>query len=132
MMKFLFYLFKGFDTYFGIPYSNDMNIEKLPVLLDNEIVEIKPDQSLLTERYTNFGINFINNFEKRTTILFVFSSLNAPCSNFCIRKVFKANVYVIEEIDFNVGRLVKTLKEKGVFDNTLIIYIRQRTLVKFW
>ena len=36
----------------------------------------------------------------------------------------KANVYgdVIEEIDFNVGRLVETLKEKGVFDNTLIIY----------
>ena len=55
---------QGFDTYFGIPYSNDMNREKLPVLLDNKIIEIKPDQSLLTERYTDFGINFINNLEK--------------------------------------------------------------------
>ena len=96
-------------------------------MLDNEIIEIKPDQSLLTERYTDFRINFINNLEKDQPILFYFSSFNATCSNFCVPEKFKgkskANVYgdVIEEIDFNVGRLVETLKEKGVFDKTLIV-----------
>ena len=118
---------QGFDTYFGIPYSNDMNREKLPVLLDNEIIEIKPDQSLLTERYTDFGINFINNLEKDQPFFFYLAHSMPHVPIFASEKFkgkSKANVYgdVIEEIDFNVGRLVKTLKEKGVFDNTLIIY----------
>ena len=38
--------YQGFDTYFGIPYSNDMYREKLPIMLDEKVVEIKPDQSL--------------------------------------------------------------------------------------
>ena len=118
---------QGFDTYFGIPYSNDMNREKLPVLLDNEIIEIKPDQSLLTERYTDFGINFINNLEKDQPFFFYLAHSMPHVPIFASEKFkgkSKANVYgdVIEEIDFNVGRLVETLKEKGVFDNTLIIY----------
>ena len=29
---------------------------------------------------------------------------------------------VIEEIDHNVGRLVSVLKEKNIYDNTIIIY----------
>ena len=118
---------QGFDTYFGIPYSNDMNREKLPVLLDNEIIEIRPDQSLLTERYTDFGINFINNLEKDQPFFFYLAHSMPHVPIFAsenFKGKSKANVYgdVIEEIDFNVGRLVKTLKEKGVFNNTLIIY----------
>ena len=118
---------QGFDTYFGIPYSNDMNTEKLPVFLDNEIIEIKPDQSLLTERYTDFGINFINNLGKDQPFFFYLAHSMPHVPIFASEKFkgkSKANVYgdVIEEIDFNVGRLVKILKEKGVFDNTLIIY----------
>ena len=54
---------QGFDTYFGIPYSNDMNVKNLPVLLDNEIIEKVPDQSLLTQRYTDFAIDFINDLD---------------------------------------------------------------------
>ena len=50
---------QGFDTYFGIPYSNDMNVKNLPVLLNNDIIEKVPDQSLLTKRYTDFAIDFI-------------------------------------------------------------------------
>ena len=104
-----------------------MNREKLPVLLDNEIIEIKPDQSLLTERYTDFGINFINNLEKDQPFFFYLAHSMPHVPIFASEKFkgkSKANVYgdVIEEIDFNVGRLVETLKEKGVFDNTLIIY----------
>ena len=118
---------QGFDTYFGIPYSNDMNREKLPVLLDNEIIEIRPDQSLLTERYTDFGINFINNLEKDQPFFFYLAHSMPHVPIFAsenFKGKSKANVYgdVIEEIDFNVGRLVKTLKEKGDFNNTLIIY----------
>ena len=37
-----------------------MNREKLPIMLDEKVIEIKPDQSLLTKRYTDFAIDFIN------------------------------------------------------------------------
>ena len=87
---------QGFDTYFGIPYSNDMNREKLPVLLDNEIIEIKPDQSLLTERYTDFGINFINNLEKDQPFFFYLAHSMPHVPIFASEKFkgkSKANVY---------------------------------------
>ena len=35
--------YQGFDTYFGIPYSNDMNRDELPILMDEKVVEIKPN-----------------------------------------------------------------------------------------
>lgn len=41
---------RGFDSYFGIPYSNDM---KPPVLLRNTaVLEPEADQTTLTPRYT--------------------------------------------------------------------------------
>ncbi len=41
----------GFDSYFGIPYSNDMSKGKLPLIEGNEVIEREPDQSQLTKRY---------------------------------------------------------------------------------
>ncbi len=118
---------QGFDTYFGIPYSNDMNVENLPVMLDNEIIETVPDQSLLTKRYTDFAIDFIKNTEKDQPF-FLYLAHTMPHIPIFASKDFigksKASAYgdVIEEIDFNVGRIVDVLKEKNIFENTLFIY----------
>ena len=118
---------QGFETYFGIPYSNDMNKSKLPILLDNEVLEIKPDQSKLTERYTDFAINFINNVDNDQPF-FLYLAHSMPHIPIFASEKFKGKskggVYgdVIEEIDFNVGRLINSLKEKNIFDNTVIIF----------
>ena len=49
----------GFDSYFGIPYSNDFLDPSLPLMRDTEVVEWDPDQSTLTQRYTEECINFM-------------------------------------------------------------------------
>ena len=58
---------QGFDSWFGIPYSNDMGqVPKkrigrphTPLLRDNDVIESEPDQRYLTRRYTEESIAFI-------------------------------------------------------------------------
>ena len=119
--------YQGFDTYFGIPYSNDMNRDELPILMDEKVVEIKPDQSLLTERYTDFAIDFIKNKQEDQPFFIYLAHAMPHIPIFASEKfkgTSKGSVYgdVIEEIDHNVGRLVSFLKEKDLYDNTIIIY----------
>jgi arylsulfatase A-like enzyme len=56
----------GFDSYFGLPYSNDMGRRRrrdgsltpfppLPLLRDERVVQEQPDQAALTERYVDVG-----------------------------------------------------------------------------
>ena len=55
----------GFDSYLGLPYSNDMGIQfkdddypPLPLIQDEEIIASQPDQSVLTDLYTKEAISF--------------------------------------------------------------------------
>jgi arylsulfatase len=118
---------QGFDAYFGIPFSNDMNRTKLPLLIGEEISEINPDQALLTQRYTDFAIDFIeeNNDDKPFFLYLAHTMPHIPIyASEKFKGTSKGSVYgdVIEEIDYNVGRLVQTLKAKGQFENTIIVY----------
>ena len=118
---------QGFDAYFGIPFSNDMNRTKLPLLIDEEISEINHDQALLTQRYTDFAIDFIeeNSDDKHFFLYLAHTMPHIPIyASEKFKGTSKGSVYgdVIEEIDYNVGRLVQTLKAKGQFENTIIVY----------
>ena len=118
---------QGFDSFLGIPYSNNMNVEKLPLYLDNKIIEVNPNQSLFTYRFTNFAIDFIEKKANKNPF-FVYLAHPMPHIPIYASEKFqgtsKGSTYgdVIQEIDHNVGRLVKKLKEKNVYDNTIIIY----------
>ncbi|HLR31762.1 MAG TPA: hypothetical protein VK074_04695 [Fodinibius sp.] len=59
---------QGFDYYFGLPFSNDMGsnarpakgpYDPLPIMRNEEIIERGPDQALLTKRYTEETVQFI-------------------------------------------------------------------------
>ena len=55
----------GFDHYFGIPYSNDMDRAKekeppIPLMRDEAIVEQPAVQETLTKRYTEEALRFIH------------------------------------------------------------------------
>jgi len=41
---------RGFDSFFGVPYSDDM--EPLPMIRDAAVIEAETDRDLLTPRYT--------------------------------------------------------------------------------
>ena len=55
----------GFDSYFGLPYSNDMapnlfldlstgrrNFPPLSLIQDEDVIQLDPNQAWLTNRYT--------------------------------------------------------------------------------
>ena len=75
---------QGFDTYFGIPYSNDMwlhhpraeewNFSRLPLLRDHQVVgevETMADQSDLCRRFTEAAIDFIREHQDRPFFVYL-------------------------------------------------------------
>jgi arylsulfatase A len=115
---------QGFDCYFGIPYSNDMS--PLPLIEQEETIETEPDQSQLTRRYTQKAVEFIKKNKDKT--FFVYLPHTMPHIPLFASKNFSGKsergLYgdVIEEIDWSVGEILKTLKEFGLDEKTLVIF----------
>jgi len=125
----------GFDTYFGIPYSNDMrpnNIHgkdkhpPLPVVEKTEIVERGPDQRTLTRRYTERAVEFIE--DNQDDPFFVYLAHTMPHVPLYASEEFEdtsaRGLYgdVIEELDWSVGRILETLDRLGIDEETLVIF----------
>ncbi len=127
----------GFDDYFGLPYSNDMwphhpekvKFPPLP-LIENERIVVQDvtakEQALLTTLYTERSRQFIQTNKDRPFFLYFAHSM--PHVPLFVSDRFKGRskqgLYgdVIEEIDWSVGELLKTLKEHGLDRNTLVIF----------
>ncbi|MEO0332725.1 MAG: sulfatase-like hydrolase/transferase, partial [Bacteroidota bacterium] len=64
---------QGFDTYFGIPYSNDMNRDfvPLPLMRDERVIEAPVDQNTLTKRYTQEAVSFIRNHSDQPFFIYL-------------------------------------------------------------
>lgn len=133
----------GFDSYYGIPYSNDMDkIEKtdylilaeteryeaynVPLMRNKQIVERPTDQTTITRRYTEEVIAKIK--ESKEEPFFIYLAHNLPHIPLFrseeFKNISKSGIYgdVIEEIDWSTGQILKTLKEEGLAENTLVIF----------
>ncbi|MGB3798503.1 MAG: sulfatase-like hydrolase/transferase, partial [Lewinella sp.] len=137
----------GFDTYFGIPYSNDMDrvtdlgyrefwkqskdsirIEhfNVPLMRDTSIIEQPADQRTITRRYTEEAMDFIR--AHREEPFFVYLAHNLPHVPLFASNDFlgtsERGLYgdVIEEIDDGVGNLLQLLREEGLADNTIVVF----------
>lgn len=115
---------RGFDDYFGIPYSNDM---KPRVLMQNtQIVEDPADLDSLTQRYTEHAAKFIR--ESGDTPFFLYFPHTFPHIPLGASARFRGKsgngLYgdVVQEIDWSVGEVLRTLKEAGVEENTLVLF----------
>ena len=114
---------QGFDYFYGTPTSND----SIANLFRNEDkIEPKTDMSTLTQRYTDEAIGFMKaNHDKP---FFVYIPHTMPHTRLDASPKFKGKskrgLYgdVIEEIDFNVGRIVDAVNEMDIADNTYIIF----------
>ena len=121
----------GFDYYFGLPYSNDMELEKrgdppLPLMRNETIVEQPANQDLITKRYTEEAVRFIE--QSKDTPFFLYLAHSMPhvplhCSE-AFRGKSAAGRYgdVIEEIDWSVGAVLDALKQHGIDEKTLVIF----------
>ena len=115
---------RGFDAYFGIPYSNDM---KPPVLLRNEeTVEPEANQSTLTRRYTEEAVKFIESAKNGPFFLYMpHTMVHIPlAASEKFRGKSPQGFYgdVVEELDWSVGEVLAALKRNGLENNTLVMF----------
>ena len=121
----------GFDYYFGIPYSNDMMVKRrkdppLPLYEYDKIVEEDPDQRLLTKRYTEKALNFIDQHTEGP--FFIYMPHTFPHIPLFASEDFEGKslrgLYgdVVEELDWSVGQVIAKVREKGIEKNTLIVF----------
>ncbi len=155
----------GFDSYFGLPYSNDMwpyhpKVEErpeedermrasrkragytgfdgqgqiypldwfppLPLMRGEEVIELNPKQELLTRSYTDEVIKIIKESRDRPFFIYLAHAMphvplfrSRPMEDQSMRGRYGD---VIEEIDQQVGRILKTLKDLDLDEKTLVVY----------
>ena len=119
---------QGFDKYFGIPYSNDMDRPycPLPLMEQEEVIVAPVGHDSLTIRYTNKTVEFIKSHKESP--FFIYLCHNMTHNPLAASPAFKGKsqngLYgdAIEELDWSMGVLLETLKEEGLDQNTLIIF----------
>ena len=142
----------GFDYYYGIPYSNDMdkingetccpgskywqkyqnkspgstNYYNVPLIENNEIIERPVDQTTITKRFSDKAVEFIK--KNKEDNFFIYLAHNLPHIPLYASDDFlgksKRGLYgdVIEEIDHGIGLIMEELKKNNLDKNTIIVF----------
>ena len=120
---------QGFDHFYGLPYSNDMDRggnPPIPIMRDSSIVEQPAVQATLTKRYTEEAIRFMK--ESRDGPFLLYLAYTMPHLPIHVSDEFagksRAGLYgdVVEEIDWSAGEVLRTLRELGLDRNTIVIF----------
>ena len=142
----------GFDYYYGIPYSNDMdkingetccpgskywqkyqnrspgstNYYNVPLIENNEIIERPVDQTTITKRFSDKAVEFIK--KNKEDNFFIYLAHNLPHIPLYASDDFlgksKRGLYgdVIEEIDHGIGLIMEELKKNNLDKNTIVVF----------
>lgn len=137
----------GFDYYFGIPYSNDMDRNhpltwtnywqqpdslvktehfNVPLIRNTQVIERPANQHTITKRYAEETISFIKKNKEKP--FFIYLAHSMPHIPLFVSEDFEGKssrgLYgdVIEEIDHGVGSILKTLEEEGLNRNTIVVF----------
>lgn len=115
---------RGFDAYFGIPYSNDMNPRVL--MRDGEVIENPAVLETLTPRYTEEAVHFIERSKDGPFFLYMphtFPHIPLGVSP-RFRDKSREGLYgdVVEELDWSVGEVLSAVRKNGLEDNTLVMF----------
>lgn len=114
---------QGFHTYFGTSGSNDRSVD---LIRGTTLIEKNVDMSALTRRYTDEALSFIEGNKDKP--FFVYLAHTMPHTKLAASKEFlgrsAGGLYgdVIEELDFNVGRVLDKVRELGLEGNTYVIF----------
>lgn len=115
---------RGFDSYYGVPYSVDM--KPLPLMRDKTILEDDTDRELLTPRYTKNAVHFIEQSAGEPFFLYLaFSYPHDPArasARFSGKTQFGHSGDAIAEIDWSAGEVLRALEQKGLTSDTLVIF----------
>lgn len=115
---------RGFDQFFGVPYSNDLS--PLPLMANAQTVEQQATQETLTSRFTGQAVNYINN--AGGSPFFMYLAYTAPHVPLAVTGPFKGKSGmgsygdVVAELDWGVGQVLAALKAQNIDNNTLVMF----------
>lgn len=135
----------GFDMYFGIPYSNDMDrlVDRgpkgraafwspkseywnVPILQDTTEIERPADQTTITRRYTEQAIRFIRDHQDEPFFVYLpHSMVHVPLftsPEFVGKSARGLYGDCVEEVDWSVGQVLDALRELGLEERTLVFF----------
>ena len=127
---------QGFDYFFGTPKYNGVTklIEdtklRAPLIRNREVVVEAIEQKemdQLTTWYTEEAIKFITENKKQP--FFLYLAHNMPHVPLGVSDKFRGKSEggfygdVIEELDWSMGEILKTLKELNLDENTLVVFV---------
>ena len=127
----------GFDSFYGIPYSNDMrpesdwdyareNFPPLPFLDGHDTVGVSLDQGNFIEMFTKRSIDFIKQNKNNPFLLYL--AHTAPHTPLVLTDANKdlsmRGTYgdVVEELDRSIGDILNTVEELNIAKNTFVIF----------
>jgi arylsulfatase A len=126
---------QGFDRYYGIPYSNDMQRMStatgqrvVPLLRDETVDELLTDemQTAIVEKSTAEAVRFIEEAKDEPFFLYLpHTAVHAPIVP---GKRFQGKTQNgkfgdwVAEVDWSVGEVLDTLRRLKLADNTLVIF----------
>lgn len=116
---------EGFDYFFGVPYSNDM--KPFYFISQTERLRPRPVMDELTATYTEHATNFIR--DHRDKPFFLYLAHNMPHTPLTAGKRFAGHsprgLYgdAVEEVDWGVGEIIKTLKDNQLENRTLVVFL---------
>lgn len=135
----------GFDSYYGLPYSNDMgrqvedpNLDNhdraeqlrsrppLPLVRDSEVIQEQPDLRALTERYAEEAVRFIRGNSDSPFFLY-FAHMYVHLPLYAPENLVNASENgdygaCVAGIDWVAEVLMDEIKRQGLDDNTLVIF----------
>ena len=132
----------GFDSYFGIPYSDDMTQDRgrnqtrfegdswppLPLMEGETVVEAPVDRNLLTRRYTERALDYIEAHRDRPFFLFLSHAMpgseRVPFASDGFRGKSRNGAWgdAVEELDWSTGQILERLRETGLDRRTLVLW----------
>ena len=141
----------GFDRFFGLLHPNDGGREgflrwgamrrdtgyfPLALMRGEAVIEAEPEQGLLTRRYTEEAIRFIE--ASRDRPFFLFLSYSMPHKPAHASPAFagrsRGGVYgdSIEEIDDSIGEVLAVLHRLGLDRRTLVVFTSDNGAGRGW
>ena len=119
----------GFDHYFGIPYSNDMNRKQVPLPLVRDLTVIEDSvqkDTTITAQYTTEAVKFIKANSKKPFFLYLpHTAVHLPLvPGKKFKGTSKDGAYGdwVQEIDWSMGELFKAIKAEGIDEDTLVLF----------
>jgi arylsulfatase A-like enzyme len=117
---------QGFDSYIGIPYSDDMTPREgqiwpdLPLMRNETVIEAPVDRNELTRREAEDAIRFIT--ENRERPFFLYLPHAMPSAAFRGKSRNGPWGDSVEELDWAAGQILDAVRRLGLEKNTLVLW----------